>query len=87
MEKAELEIALATELTKLFTLRQNHADARGELLAEYARYAEHDHGSDRQEALRDSQQADLRDAERSAESALASQEKLVTEFTSRYSSF
>lgn len=84
MNDKEKETRILEETQTLLKLGSAYANAREEYLSELARDCERSDGSGAQEARRDAHQNELREAERSAESALNAQKQLVTKLTEEY---
>lgn len=84
MKDKEQEEAILRATQDLFNLRSSHTNARGEYLSELSRDCERSDGSFAQEARREAHQNELREAERSAKSALDAQEQLVSRLTKEY---
>ncbi|POY53464.1 hypothetical protein F018LOC_03129 [Pectobacterium versatile] len=84
MTNKEQEEVILNETQNLFNLRSNYKNAKDEYLSELRRDCERSDGSFAQEARREANQNELREAERSAKSALDAQEKLVSMLTKEY---
>ncbi|MVT81175.1 hypothetical protein [Pantoea agglomerans] len=84
MKNKEKEEIFLKETQTLFSLRSSYENARSEFLSELRRDSERSDGSSAQEARREVHQNDLREAERSAKSALDAQEQLVSKLTKDY---
>ncbi|HGM6909261.1 TPA: hypothetical protein ACKQDN_002217 [Serratia marcescens] len=84
MNDKEKEARILEETKTLFNLGSAYTNAREEYLSELNRDCERSDGSGAQEARRDAHQNKLREAERSAESALNAQKQLVTRLTEEY---
>ncbi len=84
MTNKEQEEVILIETQKLFNLRSSYTNAKDEYLSELRRDCERSDGSFAQEARREAHQNELREAERSAKSALDAQEKLVSRLTKEY---
>ncbi|KFD18363.1 hypothetical protein GTPT_2553 [Tatumella ptyseos ATCC 33301] len=78
------ETRILEEPQTLLNLGSAYTKAREEYLSELARDCERSDGSGVQEARRDVHQNELREAERSAESAPNAQKQLVTRLTEEY---
>ncbi|EPJ2775198.1 hypothetical protein ACTHEV_005157 [Klebsiella pneumoniae] len=84
MKNKEKEARILEETQTLLNLGSVYANAREEYLSELARDCERSEGSGAQEARRDAHQNKLREAERSAESALNAQKQLVSRLTEEF---